>query len=77
MLWRWGGDFYQVPMPAWLGGPVEVPLVTAMRSSGELVYLSYPLVRLVILLGADRDRRPDVARAQPHQDRHADPRRRR
>ena len=35
MLWRWGGDFYQVPTPAWLGGPVEVPLVTAMRSSGE------------------------------------------
>jgi branched-chain amino acid transport system permease protein len=52
MLWRWGGDFYQVPMPAWLGGPVEVPLVAAVRSSGELVYLSYPLVRLVILLGA-------------------------
>ena len=52
MLWRWGGDFYQVPMPSWLGGPVEVPLVTAMRSSGELVYLSYPLVRLVILAGA-------------------------
>ena len=52
MLWRWGGDFYQVPMPSWLGGPVEVPLVTAMRSSGELIYLSYPLVRLVILAGA-------------------------
>ena len=52
MLWRWGGDFYQVPMPAWLGGPIEVPLVTAVRSSGELVFLSYPLVRLVILLGA-------------------------
>ena len=52
MLWRWGGDFYQVPMPTWLGGPVEVPLVTAMRSSGEYVYLQYPLVRLVILLGA-------------------------
>jgi branched-chain amino acid transport system permease protein len=52
MLWRWGGDFYQVPMPAWLGGPVEIPLVTAMRSSGELVFLQYPLVRLVILLGA-------------------------
>ena len=52
MLWRWGGDFYQVPMPTWLGGPVEVPLVTAMRASGELIYLSYPLVRLVILLGA-------------------------
>jgi branched-chain amino acid transport system permease protein len=52
MLWRWGGDFYQVPMPTWLGGPVEVPIVTAVRSSGELVYLSYPLVRLVILLGS-------------------------
>jgi branched-chain amino acid transport system permease protein len=52
MLWRWGGDFYQVPMPTWLGGPVEIPLITAIRSSGEAVYLSYPLVRLVILLGA-------------------------
>jgi branched-chain amino acid transport system permease protein len=52
MLWRWGGDFYQVPMPTWLGGPIEVPLITAIRSSGEAVYLSYPLVRLVILLGA-------------------------
>jgi branched-chain amino acid transport system permease protein len=52
MLWRWGGDFYQVPMPTWLGGPVEIPLVTAVRSSGELVYLQYPMVRLVILLGA-------------------------
>jgi len=31
---------------------IEVPLVTAMRSSGEYVFLSYPLVRLVILLGA-------------------------
>ncbi len=52
MLWRWGGDFYQVPTPSWLAGPIEVPLVTAVRSSGELVYLQYPLVRLVILLGA-------------------------
>jgi branched-chain amino acid transport system permease protein len=52
MLWRWGGDFYQVPMPAWLNGPVQVPLVTAVRSSGELVFLQYPLIRLVILAGA-------------------------
>src|SRR6185295_3355670 len=43
---------YQVPMPPWLGGPVEIPLVTAVRSGGELVFLQYPLVRLVILLGA-------------------------
>ena len=52
MLWRWGGDFYQVPMPNWLAGPVQVPLVTAVRSNGEAVYLQYPLVRLAIFAGA-------------------------
>jgi branched-chain amino acid transport system permease protein len=52
MLWRWGGDFYQVPSPSWLTGPVRLPLVTAVRSSGEAVYLQYPLVRLVIFAGA-------------------------
>jgi branched-chain amino acid transport system permease protein len=52
MLWAWGGDFYQVPMPDWLGGPVQLPLVTAVRSSGEFVYLQYPLVRLVIFAAA-------------------------
>ena len=52
MLWRWGGDFYQVPMPPWLSGPVEVPIVTAIRSSGEAVYLQYPVIRLVILAAA-------------------------
>jgi branched-chain amino acid transport system permease protein len=52
MLWRWGGDFYQVPMPGWLTGPVQVPLVTAVRSSGEAVYLQYPAVRLLIFAGA-------------------------
>ena len=52
MLWVWGGDFYQVPMPNWLSGPVQVPLITAVRSSGEFVYLTYPLVRLVIFAGA-------------------------
>jgi branched-chain amino acid transport system permease protein len=52
MLWRWGGDFYQVPLPSWLSGPIQVPIITAMRSSGELVYLQYPLVRLVIFAGA-------------------------
>jgi branched-chain amino acid transport system permease protein len=52
MLWRWGGDFYQVPLPSWLSGPIQIPIITAMRSSGELVYLQYPLVRLVIFAGA-------------------------
>ncbi|MCP3467813.1 MULTISPECIES: branched-chain amino acid ABC transporter permease [unclassified Bradyrhizobium] len=48
MLWAAGGDFYQIPTPSWLIGPIELPLITALKSSGEPVYLRYPLVRLVI-----------------------------
>lgn len=48
MLWACGGDFYQIQTPNWLIGPVELPLITAIKSSGEPVYLRYPLVRLVI-----------------------------
>jgi branched-chain amino acid transport system permease protein len=48
MLWAFGGDFYQIQTPAWLIGPVELPLITAVKSSGEAVYLQYPQVRLVI-----------------------------
>lgn len=52
MLWIWGGDFYQIQTPEWLSGPVKLPLITAVKSSGQAVYLKYPTVRLVILLGA-------------------------
>jgi branched-chain amino acid transport system permease protein len=52
MLWACGGDFYQIQTPNWLIGPVELPLVTAVKSSGEPVYLRYPLVRLVIFVGS-------------------------
>ena len=52
MLWVFGGDFYQIQTPNWLVGPVELPLVTAVRSSGEAVYLRYPMVRLVIFVAA-------------------------
>jgi branched-chain amino acid transport system permease protein len=48
MLWAFGGDFYQIQTPAWLIGPVELPLMTAVKSSGDAVFLQYPLVRLVI-----------------------------
>ncbi|MCC8939115.1 branched-chain amino acid ABC transporter permease [Bradyrhizobium ivorense] len=48
MLWVFGGDFYQIQTPRWLIGPVQLPLLTAVKSSGEPVYLQYPLVRLVI-----------------------------
>jgi branched-chain amino acid transport system permease protein len=48
MLWGFGGDFYQVQTPDWLVGPAPLPFVTAIKSSGEVVYLQYPIVRLVI-----------------------------
>ena len=53
MQWTWGGDFYQILVPSWLSGPVELPLVTGFsRRSGEAILLTYPIIRLVILLAA-------------------------
>ncbi|MGY2909761.1 branched-chain amino acid ABC transporter permease [Bradyrhizobium sp. URHC0002] len=52
MLWVFGGDFYQIQTPSWLVGPIELPLVTAVKASGEAVYLRYPMVRLVIFVAA-------------------------
>jgi branched-chain amino acid transport system permease protein len=52
MLWIWGGDFYQILAPAWLDGPTTLPIVTAVKSNGEPVYLTYPIVRLAILAAA-------------------------
>lgn len=49
MLWIVGGDFYNIAAPSWLSGPMETFFVTGVkRSSGELVFLKYPLVRIVI-----------------------------
>jgi branched-chain amino acid transport system permease protein len=48
MLWFFGGNSWQIQTPVWLRGPMELPFVTAVKSSGEAVYLSYPIVRLVI-----------------------------
>lgn len=52
MLWAWGGDFYQILAPDWLSGPVTLPLITAVKSSGDPVFLRYPVVRLAILVAA-------------------------
>ena len=49
MLWGFGGNSWQIQTPFWLRGPMELPFVTAVKSSGETVYLTYPIVRLVIL----------------------------
>jgi hypothetical protein len=43
MLWAFGGNSWQIQTPTWLRGPMDLPLVTAVKSSGEAVYLSYPI----------------------------------
>ena len=49
MLWIWGGDFYNIGAPSWLSGPMETFFVTGVkRSSGEFIFLKYPMVRIVI-----------------------------
>ncbi|MEO1017481.1 MAG: branched-chain amino acid ABC transporter permease, partial [Pseudomonadota bacterium] len=53
MLWIWGGDFYNISPPSWLSGPMETFLVSSVRrSSGELIFLTYPLVRIVIFVAS-------------------------
>lgn len=49
MLWGFGGDFFNISPPEWLSGPIQTFFVTGVkRSSGELIYLKYPIVRIVI-----------------------------
>ncbi|MEM7429322.1 MAG: branched-chain amino acid ABC transporter permease [Pseudomonadota bacterium] len=53
MLWAWGGDFYQILTPDWLSGPVVTPIISVLkRSTGDPIYIKYPMVRLVILAAA-------------------------
>jgi len=52
LLWNYGGDTFQVTTPDWLSGPVTLPLAVALRSNGEAVMMTYPLVRIAILVGA-------------------------
>ncbi|HWV83090.1 MAG TPA: branched-chain amino acid ABC transporter permease [Hyphomicrobiaceae bacterium] len=52
MLWYWGGQSYQVLSPPWLSGPMTLPFISAIRSNGEAIYLSYPQVRIAILFAA-------------------------
>src|SRR6476661_359619 len=48
MVWVWGGNAIQIDTPDYLAGPVPTPIVVALKSSGEAVFLQYPLGRLVI-----------------------------
>ena len=49
MLAIWGGKTYQFSIPPWLDGAVATPIITAIKSNGQIVTLRYPLYRLVVL----------------------------
>ena len=53
LLWAWGGDFYNISPPSWLTGPMDTFFITGIsRSTGQYIYLKYPLVRIVIFLAS-------------------------
>jgi branched-chain amino acid transport system permease protein len=48
----WGGTTYQFQLPDWLGGAIKLPIVTAIKSNGTAVFLSYPFYRMLVLVAA-------------------------
>jgi branched-chain amino acid transport system permease protein len=52
MLAMWTGATYQIGIPDWLDGAITLPVITAVRSNGTTVFLSYPFYRLVVLAAA-------------------------
>ena len=49
MLAVWGGKTYQFAIPEWLDGAVATPIITAVKSNGQIVTMRYPFYRLVVL----------------------------
>jgi branched-chain amino acid transport system permease protein len=49
MLAIWGGKTYQFSIPSMLDGAVATPIITAVKSNGQIVTLRYPFYRLVVL----------------------------
>lgn len=53
MLWFWGGQSYSILAPAFLQGPMELPIITSINTStGATNWLRYPSVRIWILIAA-------------------------
>jgi branched-chain amino acid transport system permease protein len=50
MLAVWTGTTYQFAPPEWLFGAAKTPIVSVIRSSGQAVYIKYPIYRLSILV---------------------------
>lgn len=49
MLAFWSGTTYQFSPPEWLFGATQLPIVSAVKSSGAEVFLKYPTYRLFVL----------------------------
>jgi branched-chain amino acid transport system permease protein len=52
MLAVWGGKTYQFEIPAALDGTVTLPIVTAIKANGQVVFLRFPLYRLVVFVAS-------------------------
>ena len=52
MLAIWTGTTYQFQPPEWLFGAAELPVISVIKSSGDAVYIMYPIYRLSVLAAA-------------------------
>ena len=52
MLAIWTGATYQFTPPDWLFGAAQLPVVSTIRSSGDAVYIKYPIYRLAVFFAA-------------------------
>lgn len=52
MLAIWTGTTYQFSPPDWLFGAAELPIISTIRSSGQEVFIKYPVYRLAVLAAA-------------------------
>ena len=49
MLAIWTGTTYQFTPPEWLFGAATLPVVSVIKSSGDPVFIKYPIYRLTVL----------------------------
>lgn len=52
MLAIWTGTTYQFAPPEWLFGAAQLPIVSVIKSSGDMVYIKYPIYRLAVFFAA-------------------------
>ncbi len=52
MLAGWGGTTYQFAVPESLFGAVQLPIISTIKSSGQVVFIKYPFYRIFVLIVA-------------------------